>query len=112
MAREAFTEINFQVKSRQQLAMCDQIITDFMSQGFRLTLRQLYYQLVSQNIIPNRERAYKNLGRLVSQGRLAGVLDWDGIEDRVRQPEIPNEWPSMRSILNATLEQFRLPRWE
>ena len=112
MARLTFKEINFRRKSREMLALCGQIITTYMAEGFRLTLRQLYYQLVSRNVIPNVERAYKNLGRLVSEGRLAGVLDWDGIEDRGRVPEIPAEWSSLRSLVDSAIEGFRLPRWE
>jgi hypothetical protein len=40
---------------------CNRIINDLAAQGFTLTLRQLYYQLVSQDIIPNSEKSYKNL---------------------------------------------------
>ena len=112
MTRLAFKAINFRRKSRELLELCGQIITTYMGEGFRLTLRQLYYQLVSRNIISNVERAYKNLGRLVSEGRLAGVLNWDGIEDRGRRPGIPAEWPDIRSVVDSAVEGFRLPRWE
>ena len=33
-----------------------------------LTLRQLYYQFVSRDVIPNTQRAYKNLGSIVNDG--------------------------------------------
>lgn len=48
----------------------DEIIEDFQSQGYRMTLRQLYYQFVSRNLIANEEKSYKKLASIVSDGRL------------------------------------------
>ena len=39
---------------------------------------------MARDIIPNTERSYKNTVRLVNEARLAGLLDWDAIEDRSR----------------------------
>jgi hypothetical protein len=44
------------------LQKCNTIIADYQAQGFDLTLRQLYYQLVSRDIIPNRQQEYDRLG--------------------------------------------------
>lgn len=61
------------------------IIEEYRAQGFTLTLRQLYYQLFARAIIKeNTERAYKNLGNLVSKARMNGKVDWYAIEDRTR----------------------------
>ncbi len=60
------------------------IIAEMMAQGYVLTLRQLYYQFVRRNWIKNEEREYKRLGRLVTQARESGVMDWYAIEDRGR----------------------------
>ena len=77
-----------------------------------LTLRQLYYQLVSRNIIPNQERAYKNLSRLLTRARLAGLVDWSSIEDRVRTPAFPPEFGSLADLIEAAIYSYRLPRLE
>jgi len=74
-------------------------------------LRQLYYQLVTRNIITNTERSYKNLGQLVSQGRLAGKIDWSAIEDRLRVLDQVASWLSPSAIMGAVLSGYRLPRW-
>lgn len=110
--KETFVEYNFRPKSIELLEHCERIITDYQNQGLTLTLRQLYYQLVSANIIANKESSYKNLGSLVSRGRLAGILDWDAIEDRVRQPNKPSHWNGPRDIFNAAISGYRLDRWE
>ena len=111
MVKLAFKDIALRSDSLQMISLCNQIIEGYQAQNLKLTLRQLYYQLVSRNAIPNQEKAYKNLGRLVSDGRLAGLIDWDAIEDRVRKPSTPNEFESLESLVNAAIYSYRLPRW-
>lgn len=55
------------------------VITDYERQGFSLTLRRVYYQMVARDIIPNSERSYKMLSSLISDARLAGLVDWFAI---------------------------------
>ena len=92
--KESFIEVNFRQQSLVLLETCNGIINLYQGQGLRLTLRQLYYQLVSRNVLPNTDRSYKNLGKLMSQGRLAGLVDWDAMEDRLRIPQRVPEWAS------------------
>ncbi len=73
--REAFKQIRFKPESARLIETCIGIVEQYQAQNLRLTLRQLYYQLVSRDIIPNVERSYKNLSSLVSNGRLAGLID-------------------------------------
>ena len=112
MSKEAFVETNFRPASLALLGTCNEIIRTYQAQGYRLSLRQLYYQLVSRNIIPNQERSYKNLGNLVSQGRLAGIVDWSAIEDRIRTPRKVQEWESPSEIMQAVVRGYTLPRWK
>jgi hypothetical protein len=74
-------------------------------------LRQLYYQLVSRNVLPNVGRSYKNLSALISDVRLAGLIDWDVIEDRLRRPVLPTEFTDLQELVAAALASYRLPRW-
>jgi hypothetical protein len=110
--REAFKSVRFSVKSLELIDQCNTIVEDYQDQGLRLTLRQLYYQLVTKNVIPNVERSYKNLSGLLTDARLAGKVDWDAIEDRVRRPRAASEWPSVASLVDSALAAFRLPRWD
>ena len=112
MAREEFKSVNFRQKSLDLIRQCNDIIDDYMGQSLRLTLRQLYYQLVSRNIIPNKDREYKNLSSLVSDARLSGLMDWSAIEDRVRVPRQQNEYADLDELAKAALASYRLPRWE
>lgn len=89
----------------------NEIADDYMRQGYTLTLRQLYYQLVSRNIISNTERSYKNLGALVNDARLAGLIDWDAIEDRGRAFKRRGNWASGGEILKGCALSFHMDMW-
>ncbi len=93
------------------IEQCNEIIAEYDAQNLRLTLRQLYYQLVTKNIIPNLEKSYKALSGLVSDGRLCGVIDWNAIEDRVRVPVTQTEFKDLNELVAAACYSFRLPRW-
>jgi hypothetical protein len=109
--REIFKEKAFVETSLELIENCNDIVGEYQRQGLRLTLRQLYYQLVTKNIIANVERAYKNLSSLVSDARLAGHIDWDAIEDRIRIPDVPTEFKDLGELVEAALYSYRLPRW-
>ena len=111
--KEAFTE--WEPKSqtnRDLLAASVRIINEYNTLGYRLTLRQLYYQLVARDIIPNQQAWYKRLGEVVSNGRLGGYIDWESIVDRGRTPVMPPDWSSPAAILEAAANQYRIDRWE
>jgi hypothetical protein len=112
MAIEKFKDIKFKQESLDRIEKCNEIINDYQNQGLRLTLRQLYYQLVSKNIIPNVERSYKNLSTLVTDARMAGLMDWSAIEDRVRVPRVPQEFSDLKDLVEAAVRSYRLPRWD
>lgn len=88
-----------------------QIAEDYAAQGYDLTLRQLYYQFVSRDIIPNTEKSYKRLGNIVNQARLSGYLDWDRITDRTRNLQRLPSWDDPADIIGAVARQFKVPLW-
>lgn len=109
MTFEKYRDWNPKTETLELVATCNDILDELSD--YRLTLRQLYYQLVTRNIIPNQERAYKKLGKTLTRARLAGLVDWDAIEDRVRQPVIPTEFEDLEDLVEAALRSYRLPRW-
>jgi hypothetical protein len=78
-------DINFRPDSLAIIALADQIATQYKSQGYNLTLRQLYYQFISRDAFPNSERSYKRLGSIINDARMVGMINWDHIEDRGRE---------------------------
>jgi len=109
--KEAFRVKNFQQDAINLITACHTVIENYMGMGLKLTLRQLYYQLVTQNLIINEEKSYAHLSKIVSEARLAGLLDWAAIEDRTRMPTTPNEFENIKELVDAALHSYRLPRW-
>lgn len=108
---EQFEVIRFAAKSQAVIAHANAIINEYMAQGLRLTLRQLYYQFVARGLMANQQRNYKKLGETISRARLAGEVRWDAIEDRTRNLERVKSWHSAASILDASAHGFRLDKW-
>jgi hypothetical protein len=88
------------------------IIDEYHKQGYKLTIRQLYYQLVARDLIPNEQRAYKRLIQACTDGRMAGLIDWDMIVDRTREFDTRPRWTSGQDILSAIVPQFHMDMWE
>jgi hypothetical protein len=76
-------------KNKAKLAHIIEIVEDYQKMGYTLTLRQVYYQMVSRGFIGNNMKEYDSIGRIVKIGRLKGEIDWDAIEDRTRWPRLP-----------------------
>ncbi len=110
--KKAFETKKFRPESIEKINTANRIIAKYMAKGLRLTLRQLYYQYVAHEGLPNTERSYQNLGKLLSEGRLCGLIDWSAIEDRGRVADVPSQWKSIAELADVAANQFRLPRWE
>lgn len=109
--KEFFKNHRFNDESARLIGQCRQIVEQYQAQGLRMTLRQLYYQLVSRNIIRNEEKQYKRMSALLSNARLMGLIDWSAIEDRIRIPRMPTEFADLGELVDAALNSYRLPRW-
>lgn len=111
MPKIKYVARNFSPKSLGLIGTANEIITEYRGQGFDLTLRQLYYQFVARDVIPNTQRDYKNLGSIINDARLAGLIDWNSIVDRTRNLEKNSHWESPAEIVRATANQYQIDKW-
>ncbi len=111
MPKIAYKETDFAATSLALIEQVNDIIDTYRAQGYDLTLRQVYYQMVARGIVPNTERSYKNLGELISNARLAGMIDWDAIEDRTRNLRLNSHWTSPGDIMNSAARSYALDKW-
>ena len=88
------------------MAICEEYIGD----GYSLTLRQLYYQLVARDIIPNHDKVYKKISGLKDEAVYGGLIDWGVFEDRGRVPFTPYSEDSITGALEKTVDYYRLDR--
>lgn len=136
MSELAYKQKRFNYAALGIIAVANEICQDYATQGYDLTLRQLYYQFVARDVFPddryfywtgskwvrdqdhlnpestkNNPPNYKWLGSIINDARLAGRLDWDYIVDRTRNIEIPSSWDSPASIIRAAAESYYVDRW-
>jgi len=110
--KEAFIEKRFSASSLDIIKKADTICREYMAQGLTLTLRQLYYQFVSRDWLPNKQTEYKRLGSIINDARLAGMIDWEAMEDRTRNLEsIPN-WGTVSEYFKSVPYWFHYDMWK
>lgn len=110
--KPCYREKRFSADRQEKINKANEIIEEYKRQGYELTLRQLYYQFVSRDIIPNNQREYKNLGDVINDARLAGLVDWYAIVDRTRNLRRRPNWDSPQSIIDACASQYHRDLWQ
>ncbi len=130
MPRIAYVTKNFRPDTLAIIAKANTVIAEYQRQGFKLTLRQLYYQFIAKDLLPeswidedynlkhglpadtkNTMKSYKHLGDIINDGRLAGLIDWTAIEDRTRNLQTHSSWASPHSIIHACADQYAVDLW-
>jgi hypothetical protein len=112
MPKIEYKSFRFQERSRKIIEQANQILEEYESQGFVITLRQLYYQFVSRGLMENKQKNYKQLGSIINDARLAGLVDWSLMEDRTCNLQKLSVWNDPAQIITAVSEQFRLDLWK
>lgn len=112
MPKIQYKEIRFQQKSLDLIELVNQVVDEYSAQGYELTLRQVYYQLVARGYIPNNERSYKNVGSLINDGRLAGLIDWNSVTDRTRNLRKAGHWDNPADVIASARYSYNLDKWE
>ena len=110
--KEKFRELKLNKNNIKKLDVVNSIIDEYAADWYRMTLRQLYYQLVSRDIIPNKQAEYAKISKLLTEWRMGWVVDWNAIEDRLRIPDIPYCNDSPEEAVADAIHQYRLNRQE
>lgn len=106
-----YMPINFSAGSLEIIDRTNQIIADYDAQGIDLTLRQVYYQFVSRNWLANRQSEYKRLGGIINDGRLAGMIDWNSINDKTRNLVNNSHWKTPSDLLRTAARAYGEDLW-
>lgn len=110
--KKAYKFIKFNAATMTLIHVLNSLIEDYQAQGYTLSVRQLYYQLVARDHIPNTEQSYKRIASIINDGRMAGHIDWDAIEDRNRDVEDRSHWGSGKQLLVGAARGFHMDLWE
>lgn len=110
--KEQFVNRRFAPASQVVIDQANTILRSFAARGYTMTLRQLHYQFVKGNLYTNTQANYKRLGSIMSDARLAGLVDWDHMEDRMRELERSPRWSSPSAIIDAVSAQYQEDLWK
>lgn len=112
MPKICYVEKRFHRSSREMIDMANVILHEYAAKGFDLTLRQLYYQFVARGYLENKQANYNKLGNVVSNARLAGLIDWNHIVDRTRNLKGFSSWNNPAEIIKGSAHAYHLDRWQ
>lgn len=101
----------FQGATLDVINLANTIVAEYEAAGFKLTLRQLYYQLVARGYIANKQTEYKRLGSIIADARLAGLVSWAAIEDRTRNMRGNSHWKNPEEIIKSAIYSYRVDKW-
>lgn len=123
----------FSEEKLELIAKCNTIIQKYQQQGFSLTLRQLYYVFVSNDLFPdtwtyrnagnnkwvrdlhgtkNAPPNYNALGAIISDGRMGGLIDWNAIIDRSRSTYANPHWEKPSTLIADAMNTYAVDKWK
>lgn len=108
---QVYVPKDFRPDTLSYISILRGIVDEYQALGFVLTVRQLYYQLVARGVIPNTLQEYKRTAAIINDAKLAGMLDWDAIEDRTRDFVRQARWNSGSEILRACVRSYHQDMW-
>jgi exonuclease VII small subunit len=132
MPKIAYTNAKCGQEAQRMVEICNRFIASYMAKGYKLTLRQLYYRIVASDQFPpdrrwvqtsnkkwvrhsqgtiNAEPNYTWLGKIVSEARLAGLIDWLAIEDRGRYLQLNNHWTDPAHRIKSAAQSYHTDLW-
>jgi len=77
-----------------------------------MTVRQVYYQLVSRQVIKNNRGQYQAVSNALVSARREGVIPWAWIEDRLRKPRHVSMWAGLADFSETCRRAYRRDVWD
>lgn len=76
-----------------------------------MTVRQVYYRLVSGQVIENSRSAYQGVSNVLVRARQEGAVSWDWMEDRNRRPREVSMWDNLADFADTATRAYRRDVW-
>jgi len=130
MSKTAYVSKRFRKATLAIIADANAILTEYKALGYDLTLRQLYYKCIARDLFPeewidekynikhglapdtkNTIKNYKRFGKTVSEGRMAGLLDWSQLVDRTRRLSGLRQYSNPESAVNSLSQIYHIDMW-
>jgi len=102
MARRMWAWTELQLERAENV----KTVTNELHSYWPLTLRQIYYQLVSKGHIKNTRSQYNMLSKLIKWMRIDEMLSWNALEDRSRTITNKRGFDNLSEFINQETFNF------
>lgn len=99
-------------RTKADLAVVDQAIIQAVRDDHPVSLRGVYYRVVSAGAVPKTEKGYKLVGRQLLKLRRAGTIPFSSITDGTRLIRKSDSWDDLDEMLEEAGESYRRGRWQ
>jgi hypothetical protein len=100
-------------RTKAEIEAIKQAIHEALSEYHPMTVRQLFYQLVSRGVIAKTEDQYSNtVIRLLSDMRRSGEVPYGYISDNTRWMRKPTTYSTLESMLRRSMQTYRRAIWD
>jgi len=99
-------------RTNEELDVVQQAIIAALKVDWPMTVRQVFYRLVSAFVIDKTELAYKGVVRQLGSMRLARTIPFNWIADSTRWMRKPRTDSSLELMLRRTCEAYRRSVWD
>jgi hypothetical protein len=100
-------------RTRWDMGLIKAAIVAALKEDAPMTVRQVFYRLVSNGVIAKSEAEYKStVVRLLGEMRRAGEIPFGWIADNTRWMRKPDTHRSLESMLRNTAEGYRRQVWD
>lgn len=84
---------------------------EILSADNPMTVRQVYYQLVSRQVIENNRSQYQAVSNALVAARQEGLIPWEWLEDRLRKPREVAMWDGLADFSKWAGAVYRRDTW-
>lgn len=87
------------------------VLADARRDNVKMTLRNVYYKFVKNGWFENDDDNYNKLKNAVGQGRMAGLIPWNEIEDKERDLYGVETYEAPEQILAGLADSYHRDLW-
>jgi len=87
------------------------VAVSILERQYPMTIRQLFYQIVSRGVILNNLSCYKMVSRVMGKARKDGRCAWKYITDRSRPEYAPNVFKDAQGYAEVVRRSYRKDYW-
>lgn len=112
MPKFCYVPKRFEKRTRGIIDKANTLLEEYAQQGYSITLRSLYYRFVANGWLPNKQKSYKRLVGILTDARLAGLVDWHHLIDRTRNLSLLRHYSDPQTALKNLSDEYHIDLWK